>query len=91
MTPRLPRAVYEAQKGEANRRAFRRLLAQGTVPGVLAYEGRDPVGWCAIEPRESFPRLEHSRLLRPVDDRPAWAIVCLFVRADRRGRGVSAR
>jgi GNAT superfamily N-acetyltransferase len=89
MTPRLPRAVYEAQKGEANRRAFRRLLARGTVPGVLAYEGRDPVGWCAIEPRESFPRLEHSRLLRPVDDRPAWAIVCLFVRADRRGRGVS--
>ena len=65
MTPRLPRAVYEAQKGEANRRAFRRLLARGTVPGVLAYEGRDPVGWCAIEPRESFPRLEHSACSGP--------------------------
>lgn len=55
MTPRLPRTAYEAQKGEGNRRAFRRLIERGTVPGVLAYEGREPVGWCAIEPRESFP------------------------------------
>src|SRR5262249_36365304 len=91
MQPRLPRAVYQARKGEKNRRAFRRLVEHGTVPGVLAYEGREPVGWCAVEPRESFPRLERSRLFQPVDDLPAWSIPCLFVRADRRGQGVSRR
>ena len=42
MTPRLPRAVYETQKGEGNRRAFKRLIDRGTVPGVLAYEGSQP-------------------------------------------------
>lgn len=89
MHPRLPRAAYEARKGEGNRRAFRQLVARGTVPGVLAYEGTEPVGWCAIEPRRSFPRLERSRLFRPIDEQPAWTIACLFVRADRRGRGVS--
>jgi GNAT superfamily N-acetyltransferase len=89
MFPRLSRAAYEAQKGEGNRRALRRLVDQGGVPGVLAYEGREPVGWCAIEPREAFPRIGRSRLFKPVDDRPAWAIVCLFVRRDRRGRGIS--
>ena len=89
MHPRLPRAAYEKGKGEGNRRALRRLVVRGRVPGVLAYEGKDPVGWCAVEPRTAFPRLERSRLFRPIDDRPAWSIVCLFVRADRRGRGVS--
>ena len=47
------------------------------------------MGWCAIEPREAYPRLARSRLFQPVDDQPTWAIVCLFVRPDRRGRGVS--
>jgi GNAT superfamily N-acetyltransferase len=93
MYPRLTRAAYEAQKGEANRKALRRLVTRGTVPGVLAYEGSEPVGWCAIEPREAFPRLARSRLFQPVDDlhvlQPTWAIVCLFVRPDRRGQGVS--
>jgi GNAT superfamily N-acetyltransferase len=89
MYPRVTRAVFQAQKGEGNRRAFRRLVSRGTVPGVLAYEGDEPVGWCAVEPREAFPRLGRSRLFQPVDDRPAWAIVCLFVRQDRRGQGVS--
>jgi GNAT superfamily N-acetyltransferase len=93
MYPRLTRSVYEAQKGEANRKALRRLVQRGSVPGILAYEGSEPVGWCAIEPRVAYPRLDRSRLFQPVDDqhlhRPTWAIVCLFVRADRRGQGVS--
>jgi GNAT superfamily N-acetyltransferase len=89
MFPRQSRAEYQAGKGAGNHRALRRLVERGTVPGVLAYEGREPVGWCAIEPREAYPRLARSRLFKPVDDRPAWSIVCLFVRRDRRGRGVS--
>jgi GNAT superfamily N-acetyltransferase len=91
MYPRLTRPVYEAQKGEGNRKALRRLVNRGTIPGILAYERgeREPVGWCAIELREAFPRFARSRLFQPVDDQPTWAIVCLFVRPDRRGQGVS--
>jgi GNAT superfamily N-acetyltransferase len=91
MYPRLTRSVYEAQKGEGNRKALRRLVGRGAIPGILAYERgeRELVGWCAIEPRETFLRLARSRLFQPVDDQPTWAIVCLFVRPDRRGQGVS--
>jgi len=94
MTPRLTRSEYERGKGEGNRRALSKLVRAGTVPGVLAYldEGDgEPVAWCAIEPREAFSSLARSRILKPLDDRPVWSIVCLFVRKDLRGRGLSSR
>jgi GNAT superfamily N-acetyltransferase len=46
---------------------------------------------CAVAPREEYPALARSRLLRPVDARPVWSITCLFVARPWRRRGVSAR
>lgn len=89
MTPRLPRAQYERQKGAGNRRALKRLVDSGRAPGVLACVGKRPVGWCSVEPREAFGMLARSRVLKPVDDRPVWSIVCLFVDRAARGHGVS--
>ena len=88
---RLPRAGYEAGKGASNRRAFRRIVGSGHVPGVLAYADGQPVGWCAVGPRESFPTLERSRTLRPVDDRPVWSVTCFFIARPRRRQGLSVR
>ena len=34
---------YEAQKGEANKRAMKALVQSGEVPGILAYDGERPV------------------------------------------------
>jgi GNAT superfamily N-acetyltransferase len=86
---RRPRADWRRGKGAGNKRAFRRLIASGSVPGVLAYAGREPVGWCAVAPREAYPVLARSRILQPVDDRPVWSITCLFVARPWRRRGVS--
>jgi GNAT superfamily N-acetyltransferase len=61
----------------------------GAVPGLLAYGGGAPVGWVAIEPRESYPRLGRSRILAPVDGRPVWSITCFFVARPQRGKGVT--
>ena len=55
---RLSRPKYEAQKGAGNRRALRRIVQSGEVPGILAYDGARPVGWCSLGPRSAFPRLE---------------------------------
>jgi GNAT superfamily N-acetyltransferase len=88
---RRPRAAWRRGKGAGNKRAFKGLVASGRVPGVLAYAGREPVGWCAVAPREEYPGLARSRLLQPVDDRPVWSITCLFVARPWRGRGVSTR
>ena len=72
-----------------NRKALRKLVTKGRSPGILAYDHGKPVGWCAIEPRENYPVLERSRSLARVDDRPVWAITCLFVARTFRRKGVS--
>jgi GNAT superfamily N-acetyltransferase len=86
---RLTSAAYEAGKGDGNRRAFRAVVRKGGPTGVLAYDGDTPVGWCAVAPREEFVRLERSRVLKPIDERPVWSVVCLFVARSHRRRGVS--
>jgi GNAT superfamily N-acetyltransferase len=91
MTPRLSNSEYERQKGDGNRRALRRLVNSGRPPGLLAYLGSEPVAWISIEPREAFARLARSRVAAPVDDRPVWSIVCIFVAKSHRRRGVSVR
>ena len=82
-------ADYRRGKGRGNREALRRLVAAGRVPGVLAYAGNVPVGWCAVAPREAYPRLERARVLKRIDDHPVWSVVCLFVAKGYRRRGVS--
>lgn len=91
MTPRLSSAEYERSKGAGNRRKLRALVDRGRVPGVLAYRGDEPVGWCSIEPREAFPRLARSRICKPVDDAAAWSITCLFVAKGCRAQGMSSQ
>jgi GNAT superfamily N-acetyltransferase len=89
MSPRLTRSEYERHKGARNRRAMKRLVSSGNPPGVLGYLGGTPVAWCSLEPREAFSTLARSRILRPVDDREVWSIVCLFIAREHRGKGVS--
>lgn len=87
---RLQRSVYNAGRGEGNRRAMKKLVDRGTVPGIVAYEGDRPVGWCSVAPREDFPALERSRVLARVDDLPVWSIVCFFVARDMRRKGMTS-
>lgn len=86
---RVPASVYGAQKGEGNRQALQRLAETGGPVGLLAYAGEQPAGWCAVAPREAFPRLEHSRILKPVDNQPVWSVACLFIARPFRRRGLS--
>ena len=86
---RLSRPEFEKRKGEGNRRAFKALVARGAARGVIAYHGSEPVAWCAVGPRDDFPRLARSRVLSPVDDQPVWSVTCFFVARPHRRRGLS--
>jgi len=86
---RLPHRQWTRQKGAGNKRAIRRVVLAGEMPGLLAYVGEEPVGWCALAPRAAYPRLATSRILKPVDDRPVWSVPCFFVAKAYRRRGVS--
>ena len=89
MVWRLRRKDWEAGKRAGNKRALRRIVESGERPGILAYDGRVPVGWCAVAPREAYPALARSRVLKPVDGQLVWSVSCLFVLKPYRRQGVS--
>jgi GNAT superfamily N-acetyltransferase len=88
---RLSAKEFEASKGEPNRRAMRKLVKSGQIPGIIAYLDGEAVAWCSVAPRSHFPRLERSRILKPVDAEPVWSIVCLFITKSHRKKGISVR
>ena len=88
---RLPRKEWEAGKGAGNKKALKKIVTGGGVPGVIGYVKNEPIAWCAVAPREVYTALERSRVLQPVDDKPVWSISCLFILRPYRRRGVSAR
>jgi GNAT superfamily N-acetyltransferase len=86
---RLTAKEFERRKGASNKRAMKALVRRGDVPGILAYAGEEPVGWCAVAPRAAYPRLARSRILRPVDDVDVWSIVCFFIGKAWRRKGLT--
>jgi GNAT superfamily N-acetyltransferase len=68
---------------------MKRVVERGPAPGLIAYADGEPVGWCAVAPRESYPVLERSRVLKRIDDEPVWSIVCFFVAKRFRERGLT--
>jgi GNAT superfamily N-acetyltransferase len=89
MAWRLSRSAFEAGKEKKNKLAMKRLIVSGDVPGILAYDGRIPIGWCSVARREEFSFLSRSRVLSPIDDNPVWSISCFFVKKEYRAQGVS--
>jgi len=88
---RLKRPDFETKKGEKNRHALHDIVKSGAPTGILAFAGGKPVGWCAVAPREDYLRLETSRILKPVDERPVWSITCMFVARPHRRNGVTVQ
>src|SRR5215470_5626040 len=76
---RLKRSDFERQKGAKNKAAVKKLVESGEALGILAYLDNQPVGWCAVAPREAYTALERSRLLKPIDAQPVWSISCFFI------------
>lgn len=80
-----------ANMGESNRRLMQALFETGAVPGLVARQDGGAVGWIQVAPRSAFPRLERSRILQPVDDKPVWNVSCFLVHKAVRRQGLSRR
>jgi GNAT superfamily N-acetyltransferase len=88
---RLSASCWTKQRGKENRKALGALVKSGKVPGIVAYSGGRPIGWCSVSRREEYARLERSRTLKRIDDKPVWSVVCFFVAKPFRGQGVSTK
>jgi ribosomal protein S18 acetylase RimI-like enzyme len=77
-------------RGKANKAELKALVNAGESPGLIAYRGNTSVGWVSLGPREEFKRLERSPVMKPVDDKPVWSIICFVVPPQHRGQGIGA-
>lgn len=79
----------EKRKDGRTKMALKKIVKRGIVPGIIAYDANEPIGWVAIQPRENYPVLNNSKILAAVDDKPVWSIVCFFVHKNYRRKNVS--
>ena len=78
-----------ARRAKTYRAGLKSLVETGKPPGLVAYRDGVPVGWVSLAPREEFARLKRSPVMKPVDDKPVWSIICFVVPAEHRGQGVA--
>ena len=91
MFPLLRRTEWKRGQGAGNRRAMERRVGGGVVPGLIAYQDGEPIGWVAASPREDVVTLRRSRLYPPTAEGGVWSITCFFVARAHRGRGVTVK
>ncbi len=89
MAWRLKRSEFKEQSGEGNKKAMKKLVNANETIGILAYYNDEPIGWCAVAPREEYIRLENSKVLKRIDDKPVWSISCFFIDKKFRRQGIS--
>jgi hypothetical protein len=84
---RLPRSQFYRDAYETNKKAMQAIVTSGHVPGLIFYRNNEPAAWISVGKRADFPSLQRSRVLAPVDEQAAWAIVCYYVPRRNRGHG----
>jgi ribosomal protein S18 acetylase RimI-like enzyme len=79
--------------GERSEMLRAELESDDRAPGLIAYDGAEPIGWVRVGPRPPLRRLMRSRIVttgsrEPLGDGTVWAISCFSVRREHRKRGV---
>ena len=74
-----------------NKRQLCELVESGVVPGLVGYVDNAPAGWISLGPRTDYAKLRRSPIMKPIDDREVWPIVCTYVAKCYRGQGVQHR
>jgi len=88
---RLKSAEFQKAKS-TERRSKLQSLVQDKIPiGVMAYHQDKVAGWCSIAPRETYPLLEGSTILKRIDQLPVWAVVCFFIDPNLRRQNLAVK
>lgn len=85
---RLGSKENNALRGPERAARVAELCGQDPPPGVLAYDGDEPVGWAALHPRAATSFARHRRIPH-VDDLDVWSLWCLRVRPGHRRQGIA--
>ncbi|HZW43645.1 MAG TPA: GNAT family N-acetyltransferase [Dermatophilaceae bacterium] len=83
--------LVNAAAAPDNKRQLCELVDAGVVPGLIGYVDGSPAGWISLGPRKDYAKLQRSPIMKPVDDKDVWSVVCTFVAKCYRGQGVQHR
>jgi GNAT superfamily N-acetyltransferase len=87
---RIPSKQNTELRGPARGDLVAELCKQDPPPGVVAYDGAEPVGWAGVAPRADLNSFARTNSKIPhVDDQPVWTVWCFRVRGGNRGRGIA--
>ncbi|MDQ3790423.1 MAG: GNAT family N-acetyltransferase [Actinomycetota bacterium] len=78
--------------GEGNKRFLYEKVRAGEPLGVLALDDESddrPVGWVAVAPRSTYPKLDRSKITASDAGPDTWSVTCFFVHRSARGRGLA--
>lgn len=83
-------SAYRNQPSGKNKATLHQIVKAGPPPGLIAFDGDKPVGWCQLTPREALPWLDRTSRLKRVDDLPVWSLSCFYIRIGYRRKGVTS-
>jgi GNAT superfamily N-acetyltransferase len=71
---------------EFNKCSLKAVVDGGGVPGLIGYRDGVPVAWVSLGPREHYAKLARSSVMKPVDEKPVWSIICFYTAKEARGQ-----
>jgi ribosomal protein S18 acetylase RimI-like enzyme len=74
---------------EHNKSSLKALVDRRIAPGLIGYREGKPIAWVSFGPREDFEKLARSTVMRAVDDKPVWSVVCFYTAKEARGEHVA--
>ena len=83
---KLPNREFQNAKAQACAGMLReQVQASAPGPGVIAFLDGEPVGWCAVEPKPAYSRLQRATVVtvgsrQKPDDASVWPVTCFVVR-----------
>jgi GNAT superfamily N-acetyltransferase len=83
-------SAYRKRPRQENKSAFHKIVEAGPPPGLIAFSGDLPVGWCQLTPRDKIPWLDRTWRLKRIDDKLVWSLSCFYIRKGYRKQGVTS-
>lgn len=79
----------EEWRKESNRTAVTSLIKKKEMKGYLAFDGKIPVGWCNVNPRENYPALNKHYDIDLNSNKKVASIVCFLIHPEYRRKGIA--
>lgn len=69
---KLPNAAWQTNTPEESSALLHaQVVDNEPSPGLIAYLGEEPAGWCGIEPRPNYSRLRRAKVVTEGPDAPS--------------------